>query len=224
MRAQQRASSCARGWTITGGGQNPAERYALWTQVSDAAERKRLLNFPAPDDDHASDLSSLKAALAGRHPLDQFLALDAGTRMVDFINFEVDRMSMMHSVEARPPFLDHRLWEFTAKLPPDLKLSRSGNKRLLRWAMRNHLPAQTLTQPKKGLAAPHAAWWRIPSLPAWAEECLSPSALAETGFFNIDTVAHLRKSHQLGKADHSRLLTGVLTTQIWYDRLIAGAT
>src|SRR5439155_18441520 len=63
-------------------------------------------------------------AIRGRSPLDQFLYLDSQTRLVDFLNFEVDRMSMAHSVEARVPFLDHRLWEFCARLPPALKLSR----------------------------------------------------------------------------------------------------
>lgn len=200
------------------GGWDPLIRYALWTQVSDESERRSLLNFPAPDCPEPG-FSALKSRLKDRHPLDQFLTLDAHTRMVDFINFEVDRMSMMHSVEARPPFLDHLLWEFTAKLPAGLKLSRAGNKRLLRLAMRAHLPPQTIQQPKQGLAAPHAAWWRKPSLPAWAEECLSASALEQTGFFHVETVARLRETHQRGRADHSRLLTGVLTTQLWVDRM-----
>ncbi|MEO7839356.1 MAG: asparagine synthase (glutamine-hydrolyzing) [Anaerolineales bacterium] len=210
-------SSAARR-VLREGDWDPTERYALWTKISDEAERLSLMNFPAPDR-YPPDFLALKPRLKGRHSLDQFLILDANTRMVDFINFEVDRMSMMHSVEARPPFLDHLLWEFTAKLPPDLKLSSSHNKRLLRLAMQAHLPPQTIRQRKKGLAAPHAAWWRKPSLPAWAEECLSSSALEQTGFFHIDTVARLREMHQRGGADHSRLLTGVLTTQLWYDRM-----
>lgn len=199
-------------------GQDPIERYTLWTQISDEAERLSLLKFPTLNGP-GSNFLAWKPKLKDRHPLDQFLTLDAHTRMVDFINFEVDRMSMMHSVEARPPFLDHLLWEFTAKLPAGLKLSRAGNKRLLRLAMRAHLPPQTIQQPKQGLAAPHAAWWRKPSLPAWAEECLSASALEQTGFFHVETVARLRETHQRGRADHSRLLTGVLTTQLWVDRM-----
>lgn len=197
---------------------DPIERYTLWTQISDEAERLRLLNFPMRDG-HVPDFLALNPRLKGRHPLDQFLTLDAHTRMVDFINFEVDRMSMRHSVEARPPFLDHLLWEFTAKLPANLKLSRVRNKHLLRLAMQGHLPPQTIRQRKKGLAAPHAAWWRKPSLPAWAEECLSAPALKQTGFFHIEMVARLRDRHRTGQADHSRLLTGVLTTQLWADRM-----
>jgi asparagine synthase (glutamine-hydrolysing) len=141
--------------------------------------------------------------------------------MVDFINFEVDRMSMAASIEARPPFLDHRLWEFCAQLPPDLKLRPGQNKFLLRKAMANHLPETTRKRPKKGLATPHAAWWRSQQLPAWAEDALHPAALAQTGYFNPATVAHLRQQHQNGRADHSRLLTGILTTQLWHDQFMS---
>ena len=137
--------------------------------------------------------------------------------MIDFINFEVDRMSMANSVEARPPFLDHQLWEFCANLPPDCKLSPNGNKLLLREGMKGRLPPTVLNQPKRGLAAPHAEWWRSERLPAWAEEALHPTALRETGYFNAAEVARLRDAHHSRRAEASRLLTGVLTTQLWHE-------
>jgi asparagine synthase (glutamine-hydrolysing) len=149
-------------------------------------------------------------------PLDQFLMLDSSTRMIDFINFEVDRMSMASSVEARPPFLDHELWEFCAGLPPEYKLNPTSNKRLLRLGLNGRLPASVAQRPKRGLAAPHAAWWRSERLPAWAEEYLHPSALARAGYFDAAEVARLRDAHRSGRNDLSRLLMGVLTTQLWH--------
>jgi hypothetical protein len=67
------------------------------------------------------------------------------------------------------------------------------------------------------LATPHADWWRRERLPSWAEELLHPASLAQTDVFHTATVARLRREHQTGVADHSRLLMGVLTTQIWHD-------
>ena len=131
-------------------------------------------------------------------------------------------MSMASSVEARPPFLDHRLWEFVAQLPPELKLNGQMNKRLLRLGMRDLLPTAVTQRPKQGLASPHAAWWRSPTLPAWAESCLHPTALAETGYFRPPTVARLRADHQAGKAGNGRLLTGILTTQLWHQEMEIG--
>lgn len=199
------------------GTQNPTQRFQLWQQVATTTLVNRLFqssngHLPAQSFNGLGDY----------HPLNQFLYLESQTRLVDFINLEVDRMSMMHSVEARPPFLDHRLWEFVAQLPPELKLNGQMNKRLLRLGMQDKLPPVIAHRPKKGLASPHALWWRQSSLPAWAESCLHPTALAETGYFVPSTVADLRKAHQTGKADNGRILTAILTTQIWHEQMGVG--
>jgi asparagine synthase (glutamine-hydrolysing) len=189
------------------------ERYWLWQRVADTGEVGALLSSP-------KTMQPWKEkGRAGLHPLDRFLFLESQTRMIDFINFEVDRMSMASSVEARPPFLDHELWEYCAQLPPECKLSPNGNKLLLRVGMKGHLPAAVLRQPKRGLAAPHSQWLRG-ELPKWAEEALQPKALKETGYFQPAEVARLRTAHQAGQGDHSRLLMGVLTTQLWHDEFI----
>lgn len=202
---------------LAAGDSDAARRYALWQQVSATAQRQALFTFSAP----AGGVESgpLPADWLDYHPLHQFLWLEAHTRLPDFINLEVDRLSMAHSVEARPPFLDHRLWEWCATLPPDLKLRPGVDKWLLREAMRGVLPEETRIRPKQGLAAPHADWWRQVRLPAWAEEGLTPTALVETGYFHPPVVARLRAAHQARRADHSRLLTGVLTTQLWHAAL-----
>ena len=162
---------------------------------------------------------SAPSAVDSFHPLNQFLVLEAQTRMVDFINFEVDRMSMVSSVEARPPFLDHQLWEFCAQLPPELKLNATMNKVLLRRGMMDLLPTAVTNRPKQGLATPHAAWWCSERLPAWAEECLQPNSLRETGHFNEEVFQRLREEHRYGRTDHSRILTGILTTQLWHQAM-----
>ena len=216
-RAPIPASAAARR-VIAHGTLDPLQRYRLWQQVGAPAQLHALLNFPP----RLTPLLGQERGAGGEalHPLDQFLLLESRTRMIDFINFEVDRMSMAHSVEARPPFLDHHLWEFCAALPPDCKLSPNGNKLLLRLGMQGRLPAAVLNQPKRGLATPHAEWWRADRLPAWAEDSLHPTALAEAGYFCEGEVARLRHLHRSGRADTSRLLTGVLTTQLWHDEFI----
>jgi asparagine synthase (glutamine-hydrolysing) len=191
-------------------------RFALWHEVAPSAVREMIMrrNYSA----HFPRLAD-RRFLADRHPLHQMISLETQTRLVDLINLEVDRMSMASSVEARPPFLDHLLWEFCATLPPQLKLGPEMDKWLLRQGVANLLPAAVAVRRKQGLAAPHASWWRQEHLPAWAEEALHPAALAETGYFINTSVAKLRQAHQAGQADHSRLLMGVLTTQLWHDAL-----
>lgn len=215
--------SAAARRVLTHAPHNPTERYFLWHQLTTPTQRDAL--FTDQPISHYKSLVSSRQALnrsvpqALTHPFHHFLALEAQTRMADFINDEVDRMSMANSVEARPPFLDHVLWEWCAARPPEFKLSREGNKLLLRQAVRDKLPLALSQRPKKGLATPHALWWQREKLPAWAEECLHPDALAQTGFFQHTAVQNLRLAHQTGQADYSRLLTGVLTTQLWFHEM-----
>ena len=201
------------------GSKEPVSRFYLWQQVASLMQVNELFQTS-----FAAELLPVPSleGINGRSPLHQFLYLESQTRLVDFINLEVDRMSMASSVEARPPFLDHLLWEFVAQLPPELKLNGQMNKRLLRLGMHDHLPTAVTQRPKQGLASPHAAWWRSGTLPAWAESCLHPTALAETGYFRPQTVARLRAEHQAGKGDNGRLLTGILTTQLWHQEMENG--
>ena len=192
-----------------------SQRYALWQQVASPARLASLIQFEGTEPS-----TYINNGDAGLHPLDRFILLDSQTRLTDFINFEVDRMSMASSVEARPPFLDHKLWEFCAQLPPKTKLDRSGNKLVLRRAMADRLPHDVVKQPKLGLATPHADWWRQARLPDWAEDCLTPAALSNSGYFSSDEVARLRKTHAGKSANHARLLMGILTTQLWHMHFI----
>ncbi len=153
-------------------------------------------------------------------PLHQTMWLESQTRMVDFINFEVDKMSMASSIEARVPYLDHALWEFCATLPPHYKLKGNIEKHLLRQATQGLLPEATRTRRKKGLASPYAGWLRALRLPDWAETALNPAALRQTGLFDANVVQELRRAHQSGQPHLGPLLMGILSTQIWHEIFI----
>ena len=214
---------------LRSGDHDTIARYAQWHSVGEA---DGLLH---PDLRRAVDpVEEWQAAFSARlAPLDafrRFQYLEAHTRLVDFINFEVDRMSMAHSIEARVPFLDHELWEFVAGLPVSRLLTHyraslqagSEPKRLLREAMREYLPPEILSRRKQGLAAPYAAWLRRPRLPAWAEEALSEDEIKKAGYFDAAQVRRLRAEHRAGRRNHSRLLMGVISAQLWHRQFIAG--
>jgi asparagine synthase (glutamine-hydrolysing) len=164
----------------------------------------------------------LSGAVNGLDPFRQFQYFETHTRLVDFINFEVDRMSMAHSIEARVPFLDHELWEYAARLPSTVLTGGPAPKALLRAAMRAELPAEILARRKQGLAAPHSAWLRQARLPEWAESRLTGPALRANGYFDAEAVQRLRAAQQAGRANHSRVLMGVLSTQLWHEQFVAG--
>ncbi len=207
---------------LMSGESDPVARYVLWQGV-DGLAAQRLLSPELAS--HPSEIAAqwredFRAASSWRDPFRQFQYFEVHSRLADFINFEVDRMSMAHSIEARVPFLDHELWEYAAKLPSAAIVGRAPPKDLLRRAMRPDLPAEVVARRKQGLAAPHAAWLRRERLPDWAEAQLQDGVLRQTGYFVPAEVRRLRAEHQAGRANHSRLLMGVLSTQLWHAQFI----
>jgi len=199
---------------------NPIQRFLLWQRVADKKQIEALLVA----EPHTICLDLYQDVLGSRciglHPLDQFLLIESQTRLVNYINLRLDRLSMIHSVEVRPPFLDHLLWEFAARLPPEVKLSRHGNKYLLRLGMQGRLPDAIRNRPKRGLTAPMTGWWRAKQLADWVEEVLTPHALKESGYFKVEEVQRLRAIHQSGRANMARLLSGILNTQLWHYEVL----
>ena len=196
----------------------------LWSEATSPAERVALRALaPAWGD------AGVNPPLAMLPPgpefcdlaaFDQFLYLEYETRLPGFINDEVDRMSMAHSVEARVPYLDHRLWEFTAALAPQMKSTAGVEKQLLRSAMKGKLPDAIRLRRKQGLAAPHALFWRQPRLPRVRRRSLAPDALRATGYFDPLPSTSCCSAQRDGRHDHSRALTFVLTTQLWHAMFI----
>ena len=158
-------------------------------------------------------------------PFDQMLWLQSRTRMIDRINHNVDHMSMAHSIEARPVFLDHTLWEFCATVPQRMKLRglylNREEKYLLREATRGIIPEDVRVRKKKGLSVPYGQWLRRDPLPEWAESMLSNRALKYAGLFDPDAVARLRREHRQGTGGRAALLMGVLSVQMWRSLFIA---
>jgi asparagine synthase (glutamine-hydrolysing) len=192
------------------------ERYRRWLTPHRLDQAAAWLH---PDLRDQADLSLPWAPPAANlHPLHAMTLLDLQSRLPDFINLEVDRMSMAHSIEARVPFLDHRLWEAVLAWDPALNLKNGREKGLLRQIARPLLPPAIVRRRKQGLAAPHAAWWRRPRLPDWAEDLLQPAALASAGLFYPPAVLSLRQAHRSGRLNAATPLTAILTAQVWARR------
>jgi asparagine synthase (glutamine-hydrolysing) len=167
--------------------------------------------------------------MKSRSDFEQVLWIQSRTRMPDYINHHLDRMSMAHSVEARPPLLDHTLWEFCASIPTGLKMRHSTEKHLLREAGKRLIPEPARLRPKLPLRVPYQSWVAQPRLPQWAELALSEGQISRTGLFDASAVLRLRRDVQAGDMGKATRLMSVLTLQIWSQLflespLITGAT
>jgi len=142
--------------------------------------------------------------------------IDVHTYLTDNILVKVDRMSMAASLEARVPYLDHRVVEFAFTLPPRLKMRGLDTKVLLKKAFWNKLPDQVKNRDKQGFSIPIKNWIRR-DLKEMLLGLLDPRIIGDQGFFNEKTVSKMVGEHLSGRANHSHTLWSLMVFQKWYD-------
>ncbi|HID54621.1 MAG TPA: asparagine synthase (glutamine-hydrolyzing) [Anaerolineae bacterium] len=141
------------------------------------------------------------------------------------LNSQGDRMGMAHSVEGRFPFLDHRVVEFAAQLPPHYKLRGLDEKHILKRAVRDLLPDAIWNRPKRPYRAPiHKSFFPDGQPVDWAADLLSPAKIEAAGQFNPRAVSQMMKKiaryGRLGETD-DMALAGILSTQLVHEQFIA---
>lgn len=156
--------------------------------------------------------------------LDQQQYVDIKTYLVDDILVKVDRMSMATSLEARVPFLDHRVVEFTTSIPSRLKLagiSHQKTKYILKKAMHRVLPHEIIYRGKEGFSIPIKNWLKNELRPMMMD-VLSKDRLKSEGFFDWKYVEQLKNEHLANVENHSHRLWALMMFGIWYDTYIRG--
>ena len=130
---------------------------------------------------------------------------------------KVDRMCMMHSLEARVPFLERELVEFALALPSDWKIRGKERKWILREAFRGMVPDDILDNSKKGFGVPVDFWFRGP-LKQELHRLLSKENIEKQGLFRWDSVQRLVNEHLAGTHNHKGKLWNLFVFQHWYER------
>ncbi len=146
--------------------------------------------------------------------LNRYLAFDQRYYLSDDILQKVDRMSMAHSLEVRPPFLDHRIVEFAARLPERMKIDGRRHKVVLKGLMQDKLPASVLRRSKTGLDIPTHDWLRGTLRPLLMDT-LSTAALDESNLFRRESIEFFIKEHMERRANLGYHLWGLLILFLW---------
>lgn len=153
----------------------------------------------------------------GRAGLEKMLFVDQRTHLLDEYLVKVDRCSMAHSLEVRPPLLDRALVEFSSAIPVEYKVCGWTTKYILRRLMKGRLPPEVLRGKKKGFAPPLARWL-AGDLYKWAEERFSPDRVKKTGILNPAYPMDLLREHAAKKRDHHRRLWTILSFLGWAEK------
>jgi asparagine synthase (glutamine-hydrolysing) len=184
--------------------------------AADLGRKRRDLTEPFRD----------RAALLDCAPGDltkRLLYSDTMTYLPLDILTKVDRMTMAHSLEARPPLLDHTLVERVFTMPSALKLTAGGTqKHVVKRAVADLLPPEILSRPKRGFAVPIVKWFRN-ELREPVRALLSDKRFRERGWLEPAAVDALVAEHVSGRRDHSRSMWSLMTLELWARTFLDGA-
>jgi asparagine synthase (glutamine-hydrolysing) len=171
----------------------------------------------------------LPAGFGAWHPLSQAQYLESAYLLPGYIlSSQGDRVAMAHAVEGRFPFLDHRVVELAARIPPRMKLKGLREKHILRRAVAKYLPEAIAERPKQPYRAPESECFTGADAPEYARALLARPAVARAGYFDPAAVEKLaakcasggRAGGRIGIGDNMALV-GILSTQL-LDRHFAG--
>jgi len=193
-----------------------SQRYLDATTLSRRDELRRLFQPDAYEQMAAVDPWADAARHLERTGLDWLSALqywDLQMYLPLDILTKVDRMTMAHSIEARPPLLDHKLVEFAARIPARLRMKNGTTKYMLKRAMTGILPDEIVHRRKQGFAVPLSHWFRG-ELAGFARDLLLGETGRRRGFFNASRIEALLDLHARGR-DIDLQLWAMLSLELW---------
>lgn len=193
----------------------PMDAHLYWNGTFSTAGRRNLLDLPGRVPLEPG--SPLGMPRNGVGYLNRFLWLDQMYYLPDDILYKSDRMSMAHSLEVRPPFLDHRIVEFAARLPENLKIRGNRLKFVLRELMKNRLPGPVVRRRKEGFDIPAHHWLRTVLRPLLLDT-LNERSVRESGIFSWPAVEATLHLHLERRANLGYHLWGLLVLFLWMKR------
>jgi asparagine synthase (glutamine-hydrolysing) len=192
----------------------PDEAHLFWNGTFSEDEKRAF--FAASAEPVSALFRDLPVA-RGAAFLDRYFACDQLNYLPDDILYKCDRMSMAHSLEVRPAFLDHRIVEFAASLPFHFKVRGGTLKYLLRELMRDKLPHIVITRRKEGFDIPAHHWMRTVLRPL-LEESVTREAVEATGVLRWEPLEQVIQAHLARRADYGYHLWGLMTLCLWMKR------
>jgi asparagine synthase (glutamine-hydrolysing) len=185
----------------------PLDAHLFWNGTFANGDKRRLCTF-------SNGFERLPVPPESAGYLNRFIWLDQMYYLPDDILYKCDRMSMAHSLEVRPPFLDHRIVEFAATLPENMKVRGGRLKFILRDLMKGRLPQRVVGRPKEGFDIPAHHWMRTILKPLTLD-VLSEQAVRESGLFSWDAVSEALHAHFDRRANLGYHLWGLLVLFLW---------
>ena len=189
---------------------DPVEAHFFWNGTFSRREQRDLRNgWRVPI--HRPGVERVARSATG---LSRFLWMDQLCYLPDDILTKIDHMSITHSLEMRPPFLDHRIVEFAAQLPENFKIRGGRLKFVLRELMKDRLPSVVVKRGKEGFDIPTHHWFRTVLRPLLLDT-LNERSVKDSGILAWPAVESVIRAHLERRANLGYHLWGLVVLFLW---------
>ncbi|MBK9154768.1 MAG: asparagine synthase (glutamine-hydrolyzing) [Chloracidobacterium sp.] len=199
------------------------ERYFRWMSTFHRKEKQEVyapeFSAAVAEQDAGDEVGRWFAAANGSSVLDSTMLADQMSYLPNDLLVKVDIATMANSLEARSPFLDHKLIEFAASLPSSLKVRRFQTKTLLKKVAARLVPPEVIYRRKMGFGVPVGHWFRGEMSDFLKGTLLSERALGR-GIIRPERIRGYVEEHVEGRYDHSFRLWTLLMLELWFQRFI----
>lgn len=199
------------------------ERYKKWIGVFFDNIKNEILTkeFLEQEDNNQVDAELFKIISDAK----KFKGIDSAlfTDIMFFLPYDllvkIDVSTMSHSLEARAPFLDHKLVEFVASLPAKWKLNGTKFKYILKEAFKEMLPSKIINRKKTGFIVPVNYWFRN-ELKDYVRDILLSATARKRGYFNPAGIERLLNDHINEKCNYGHQIWTLLVLELWHSIFI----
>jgi asparagine synthase (glutamine-hydrolysing) len=195
-------------------GLSPDQRYASLSSLGYTELQKKELLQPEFQENSNAIILKYFSDLKGDELSKTFYS-DAKLVLEGDMLAKVDRACMLNSLEARVPFLDSKIAEFSTRLPHEFKIDRTNKKKIIKDTFRDLVPVETMAFSKKGFGIPIRLWFQN-ELKEELNSLLSKQIIEDQGIFNFEMIEKLKLEHFANKENHASKLWLLFTFQKWY--------
>ncbi len=151
--------------------------------------------------------------------VDLVMSTDIKTNLPDDLLVKMDIATMANSLEGRSPFLDHKMMEFCASMPSNMKIRGTRLKYIIKKALTEVLPIEILSRGKMGFGVPLDNWFRS-ELKDYSHEILMSDKCINRGYFKKESIKGILDEHTACKANHSARIWSLLNLELWHKIFI----
>lgn len=199
-------------------GKDPEETYLNYICYFNEIQKREVLNKNFNSNYSSEKLLKEKFNDSGvKNWLDRVLYADFNSYLPDALMPKVDIASMANSLESRSPFLDYRFLEFTAKIPPHLKIKKGIKKYIFKKALKSILPQDIIARNKMGFGVPLAKWFRS-DLRDYVYDVLVKKQSKNSGFLNKEKIKEILDLHSSGKENFANHIFALLMLELWFQK------